>query len=331
MKHFLVINPHSFRTTEGLNKILADIEKCFSGRSMDYKVYVSRYPRDAIAAVHRYISNYQDDEIVRVYAIGGDGILFDCLNGMVDFPNAELTSVPYGNDNDFIRAFGENNKDSFRDLVKLSSSPSRPIDIIDCGSNYALIETHIGFVGHAVILSSEMFRRIPEKLLRKNVSLAYLFCVLKSLLNKSIMQQHYSIYVDGEDLSGNYSNIHVANSACTGGTMILSPYARADNGCLEAVFINTKRKRDIIRLINDYTKGHFEKHDVFIHRQCSKIEIKSNKVMSVQADGEAFHATELKLEIIPGGINFFAPQELNFVDYSYKAYRKNTKGKQNNA
>ena len=325
MKHFLVINPHSFRSNDGLKKILAEIDSCFSGE--DNKIYISRYPRDAIAAVHRYISNCPDDEIVRIYAIGGDGILFDCLNGMVDFPNAELTNIPYGNDNDFIRAFGEQNSDNFRDLKKLLSSPSRPIDIIDCGSNYALIETHIGFVGHAVILSSELFQRIPEKLLRNNVSLVYLFCVIKTLFNKNIMQQHYNIYVDGEDLSGSYSNIHIANSACTGGTMILSPYAKADNGTLEVVLINTKRKRDILRLMDDYTKGHFEKHETFIHRQCKKIEIKSNTVMSVQADGEAFHARELKLEIIPGGINFFAPQDLDFIDYSYRAYKKSTRSK----
>ena len=330
MKHFLVINPHSFRSQEGLRQIIADIKTSFNaGNGMDYHIYISRYPRDAIPAVHRFISNNPDTEIVRVYAVGGDGILFDCLNGMVDFPNAELTSVPYGNDNDYIRAFGENVYDRFRDFKKLAESTSRPVDIIHCGSNYAMLETHIGFVGQSVIIASDVFKRIPEKLLRKNVSIVYLFCILKALFNDKIIRQHYEIRIDGEDFTGSYCNIHIACSACTGGSMILSPYAKVNNGLLEVIFINTSRKWDIIKTMGDYTKGHFEKHDLFIHKRCRKIEVKSNAIMSVQMDGEAFHANELTLEIIPGGIKFFAPDDLEIVDYSNMAYKSASKKSEN--
>ena len=334
MKHLFVINPHSFRRPEGLKQIIMDIENAFSSgpgtnSKTDHMIYISRYPRDAIPAVHRYILNCPADEIARVYAVGGDGILFDCLNGMVDFPNAELTSVPYGNDNDFIRAFGENVYDRFRNIKELAASPSRPVDIIHCGSNYALLETHIGFVGHSIILANEMFRRVPEKLLRNNVNIAYLLCVIKSMFNREIMQQRYTVFVDGEDLSGSYCNMHIASSACTGGTMVLSPYAKVDKGSLEVILVNTNRKRDIIRIMGDYTRGHFEKHDIFIHRQCREIEVKSDNVMSVQIDGEAFHAKELTLKIIPKGVNFFAPEDLNIIDYSSRAYKN--EGKNGNA
>ena len=328
MKHFFVINPHSFRSQGSLNNIIADIDYSFSyDPGINYDIYLSRYPRDAISAIHRYISNCNCDELVRIYAVGGDGILFDCLNGMVNFPNAELTCVPYGNDNDFIRAFGDKVYDRFRDLKKLSVSPSRPVDIIHCGSNYAMIETHIGFVGHSVIIASEMFRRIPEKILRNNVSNAYLICVLKALFNNEVMRQYYTIFVDGEELSGNYCNIHIANSACTGGSMLLSPYARADNGSMEVIFIKTNRKRDILRLMSDYTKGHFEKHDIFIRRRCKKIVVKSETVMCVQMDGEAFHSRELSMELIPGCIKFFSPEDLDIIDYSNKAYNNDEKRK----
>ena len=131
-------------------------------------------------------------------------------------------------------------------------------------------------------------------------------------------------------LSGSYCNIHVANNACTGGSMVLSPYARADGGFLEVIFINTTRKRDIIRIMRDYIKGHFEKYDIFFQRKCRKIEIKSNALMSVQMDGEAFHASELTLEIIPKGIKFFAPKDLEIADYSNRAYKNSGKDKKSN-
>ncbi|MDR2571139.1 MAG: hypothetical protein LBD23_12755 [Oscillospiraceae bacterium] len=324
MKHYLIINPHSFRTKESIEKIVVDIENSFSTmRDTSYSIYVSRYSRDAIAAVHRYVSECPEDEIARVYAIGGDGILFDCLNGMVGFPNAELTSVPYGNDNDYIRVFGENVYDRFRDLRALAAAPSRPVDIINCGSNYAMIEAQIGFAGQTVIYASEIFQRIPEKLLRNNVGIAYTLCALKSIFNNEIMRQYYTIYLDDEEVSGNYCHIHIANTACYGGTMVPNPYARPDKGFLDVLFINTTRKRDIIRTIGDYNKGHFEKHEFNIHRQCKKIEIKSERLISVEMDGEGFYAKELKFAIVPGGIKFFAPEDLSIMDYSFKAYKNN--------
>jgi diacylglycerol kinase family enzyme len=251
---------------------------------------------------------------------------------MVDFPNAELTSVPYGNDNDFIRVFGDNINDRFRDLKSLADAPSRPVDIINWGSNYSMIETQIGFAGQAVIIASKMFKRVPEKFLRKNVGLAYTICALIALFNDKIMKQHYTIFADGEDISGNYCHMQISNSACMAGTMVSIPYAKPNDGYLHIILANTTSKLDIIRTIGDYAKGHFEKHKLYIYRRCKEFKIKSNSGMSIEIDGEGFNALELKLEIIPGGIKFFAPDDLDFVDYSARAFKSPSKktGKKQN-
>jgi diacylglycerol kinase family enzyme len=304
-----------------LDQIQQDIENSFSDKPKeDYSIYISRYPRDAIAVVHHYISNFPKDEIVRIYAVGGDGILFDCLNGMVDFPNAELTSVPYGNANDFILFFGVNVYNRFHDIKGLSDAPSRLVDIINWGANYSMVKTEIGFTGHSVILASKLFKRIPVKLLRKNIGFAYTFCALLAMFNDDIMKQHYTIFADGEDISGNYCHIQIANSACMVGTMVPIPYAKPDTGFLHVLLANTTSKKEVIKSISDYSKGHFEKHKFFIYKKCRKLEIKSSSIMSIEVDGEGFHALELKLEIIPGGIKIFAPADLDYMDYSGKAF-----------
>ena len=310
-----------------MKQVITEIENCFPGRE-DYKIYLSRYPRDAIAAVHRYISNCPNDEIVRIYAVGGDGILFECLNGMVDFPRAELTSVPYGNANDFIRSFGDKAKESFRDIRKLSTSPSRSIDIIHCGSNYALTQVIVGIVGQTVMYANSLFPHFPRKWLRKNISLAYTICGVMAICNNEVMRQRYTVVLDGEDFSGNYCNIHVANGPCDGGTLLPSPYARPDSGYLEVIFANTSRKSDFMRSMGDYNSGRFEKHKFFFHKRCRTLEVKSDVVMRVQIDGEGFYAQELKIVIIPGGIKFFAPEGLVFADYSHRAFIKKKGGNQ---
>ena len=319
-KHFFVINPHSFHSQESLDKVIADIDNSFSG--MQYKIHISRYSRDAIAAVHRYVISCPSDEIVRVYAVGGDGILFDCLNGMVDLPNAELTSVPYGTNNDFILAFGENDNgnitDRFRDLKALAAAPSRRIDIINCGSNYAMLEVNIGLIGQMLINKEKVFSRIPGKLLRSNVGLTYSLCAIMALFNKAILNQHYSVFLDGEDISGNYYHIKVANNACNAGSYVPNPYARPDNGSFELVLGRTTSKAKIVGSMGDYNKGYLEKYDFFSLKRGQILEVKSDRIMSVMIDDEAFYTDQIKLELIPGGIKFFAPEDLDIVDYSYK-------------
>jgi diacylglycerol kinase family enzyme len=300
-----------------------DLEGCFSvGRRTEYKIYISRYPRDAIAAVHRYLATVPSDEIVRVYAVGGDGILFDCLNGLINFPNAELTSVPYGSANDFVRAFGDNAIAAFRDIKKLSAAPSMPMDIIHCGTNYALLAVNVGIVGKTLILANEFLRKKSSTVVHKSTSEFYSYFAAKALFDQKLIRQEYKIKMDGKDLSGIYGNIQIANTACDGGKYTPSPYAMPNDGELDVIFISPKNTFDAIKIVLDRNKGHFEKHKMFQYKRCRKINITSETPLCIQMDGEAMYAQNINLEIIPDGVRVFAPEGFDFADFSYKAYKK---------
>jgi len=304
-----------------MEEVLAEIRACFSpSRRLDYEIHISRYTRDAIAVIHRYIESVAPDEKVRVYAVGGDGTLFDCLNGMVDFPNAELTNVPYGNAYNFILTFGCEAVQAFRNIRNLINAPSRPVDIINYGANYAMVEVNIGLIGQLVIYANPILRSIDKKLAKRFVGLIYNISALFGLFNKEIMGQHYTVLMDGEDESGYYSNIQISNGALTGSRMVASPYAVPDDGLLDVIFTCTKRKRDIIRSISDYEKGLFEKYKFFRHKKCRTIVVKSDCPLRVQLDGESFYAQDIKLAIVPGGIRFIIPEGVEFINYSHKAY-----------
>ena len=322
MRHLFVINPRSFRTQSGLKRIQTDLENCFGGgRAVDYKIYISRYPRDAVAAVHRYVSGVSPDEAVRVYAIGGDGILFDCLNGMADFSNAEITSVPYGNANDFVRAFGEDACHDFRDIKKLSEAPARLVDIMHCGSNYAINHLGIGLEAQATLNAQTIFRRSRSGWIAPFVRHTYTLCGFGSLMNAEVMNQKYQVLLDGEDMSGCYFNIKIANGPCNGGAMVSSPYAKPDDGLLDVIFSVSCPLSAVMKSIGDYTKGHFEKHKMYFRRQCKKISLRSDVPIRVHMDGEAFFTEVLSIEIMPRRVKFFAPEGSDFADYSHRAYK----------
>ncbi|MDR2304015.1 MAG: acylglycerol kinase family protein [Treponema sp.] len=92
----------------------------------EYDIRISRFPRHAIRTVWRYLTRAGPETNVRVYAVGGDGILFDCFNGLVGLPNAEFALIPRGRINDFVRSFGEGLADTFRDIPLLASAPTLP-------------------------------------------------------------------------------------------------------------------------------------------------------------------------------------------------------------
>ena len=326
VRHFFVINPHSFRRkTDHHKQVLTEIEGCFTGlHKADYEIYISRYPRDAVAVIHQYIAAVSG-EIVRVYAIGGDGILFDCLNGMADFPNAELTAVPYGSSNDFVRSFGENALKNFRDIKKLCAASPLLVDIIDCGANYAINEVAFGVEAQAILNVNKLLRHPRLKFLHKNVALVYKLGAFYSVMNEEVNLQQYQLLLDEEDLSGCFCNISVSNGPCIGGNMVSSPYAKPNDGLLDAIFTKGGSTLSVASCVGSYTKGHFEKSDMFFRKQFRRMEIKSETPIRVHLDGESFYTDEIKLKIIPGKIKFCTPEGMDFVDYSYRAY----KGKKN--
>ena len=327
MKHFFVINPVLFEEPGSLQSIKKSIDDCFSGKNTtEYKIHITLFPREAIAAVHHYISSCPKEEIVRVYAVGGAGLLFECLNGLVDFPNAELTSVPYGIASEFALSFGEVTSEKFQNIKNLLTAPSRPMDIIQCGTNYVLLGLTIGLIGQTVIQKNKIFPYLPQKWLKRNTGLAYSLCAVKTMFNKHVMQQKYSILVDGRDMSGQYSNMFISNIATKGGGLVPTPYARPNDGLLDVLFAECSKKLTVIKTIGDLNNGHYAKYGFYRYEQCKAMEIRSDDLLSVEMDGEAFYAREIKLKIIPEGVKVVAPEGLDFADYSHRAYKPEKSG-----
>ena len=117
MKHIFVFDPKSFFRLEWKMDIILDsIGEFFRTQEKpDFSIQYSRYRRNVISIITEEIEKVQPGEIVRVYAIGGNEIIFDCLNGVSVFPDMQLAVIPFGNENDFLRIFGEENFDFVAD------------------------------------------------------------------------------------------------------------------------------------------------------------------------------------------------------------------------
>lgn len=320
-RHLFVINPKSFITLKDLKDFLLSIEKCFSvGYRAEYKVYISRYPRDAYSAVHRYLSATPADEIARIYAVGGDGILFDCLNGLAKFSNAELAPIPYGNANDFVRAFGADNMELFRDIKLMSKAPSRPVDAILCGQHYALGCCSIGIEASATQVFANTIERINSGKTRGFVPALYNLGAVQALFDGSENNMSYRLTFDGEDLSGDYLFISVGNTALNGGNNIPNPFAVPDDGILDVITCKPSAPMRALRMLPAYTSGQFCKYpDYLQHRRLKEMHCESDKLMSVILDGETYYTRELDIKVLPKAVKIVSPNGIDFADYSSAA------------
>jgi len=126
--HLFILNPISFWNMWKQTQVLNRIQSFFSTiDNNDYAIHISRFPRDAASFIPVFARALPKGTVLRVYAIGGDGILFDCLNGVMGIENAELASIPYGRTNDFIRGFGKNEDVFFKRLALQYNAPTIPL------------------------------------------------------------------------------------------------------------------------------------------------------------------------------------------------------------
>ena len=321
MKHLFVINPRSFPVQAGQDKVIKEIEACFSApNGAEHAILLSRYTRDAIGLIRKWIKEYQGGETIRVYAVGGDGILFDCLNGIVGLPNTELAAIPYGTANDFIRSFGEGQKEHFRNIKLQTTSQAIPTDIIHCGNNYAINFCTVGLESDAIMSALNLYNGISphiRKFQRLNkfvYTKLFLLGGAMAVFNKKILNQHYAVTIDGEDLSGVYGTISIANGPCYGVDMNPVITAMPDDGFFDALFFHSSSSFKTASIIPNYLKGKFRNYpDYFIWKRFKRIEIRSKDPLLVDLDGEVFIDTSITVEIIPQAIMFTTPGGLAYL------------------
>jgi diacylglycerol kinase family enzyme len=326
-KHLFVINPRSFLKSGDISRIIAEITSCFqdfqgalkmssSSGIMDlpefyspdspYAIHVSRFPRDSLIIIRKYIAIVGEETLVRVYAIGGDGTAFCCLNGIVGLPNVELAIIPYGTGCDFVMSFG--GKEIIPEMRNINAqiqAPVIPTDIIDCGNIYALNSCAVGFEAMALrwgypIMKTfwELRRRFPV------VSTAILRTSgIVKLFDKEVMDQHYRIEIDNEKIEGVMGLIHIANSPGYPINLSVIPEALPDDGLLDMVLYRKTSLVESMRLMPFYLQGkHGRLPKLYIYRRVQYVSISSDRPLGISLDGEVFFDTSFTVRIIPKAV-----------------------------
>ena len=317
MKHVFVFDPKTFHSQQWkMDNILDEIGQFFRTQERpDFSIQISHHRRDAIVLIQKEVETAKDNDTVRIYAIGGNEILYDCINGVAELPNTELAVVPYGETSYFLRNFGEGKDSSFRNIPSLVlHGEAIPTDLINWNVNYALNSCYIG-------LRSATAGRLREYKATLNKGSFILFSRISSFINnfsalfdKQIAAQHYDITIDDNDYSGNYSLIHIANGPYHAGkTTGLSKKAMLDDGLLDVALIKSASPLKTKWSLSRYAHGKKPKNCTIL--QAKKIRIQSDRQMWIQLDNEYIKDTGISIGVVPNAVQMVVMDNLSYQKF----------------
>ncbi|RLW70412.1 MAG: hypothetical protein B6D68_00860, partial [spirochete symbiont of Stewartia floridana] len=226
-----------------------------------------------------------------VIAVGGDGTLFEVLNGL-HTGDAGITipvgQIPSGSGNSYLRDLAIFSID---DAVKsIIANSHRQVDLgfftCDTGNFRFINLLGAGFV------SNVARRAVKYKVFGPK---SYVFGVIEEVLCLNPIS--IRLMVDDDIIERNALFVEICNSRYTGGDMLMAPSARIDDGLLDVIVMNAASRLRALQLLPKIFSGahvHAPEIEVFSGR---RIKLESEHPMALTPDGEIFGHTPLEASI----------------------------------
>lgn len=310
MKHLIVLNAiHLKNKPEIINKEM--IDNAFKG--LDYEIYETTGKGDLIQYLKDYLKNTKDT--VRVYACGGDGTIFEAVNGMIGATNAELAAFACGTGNDFVKIYGGQEK--FLDFTKLINGTVQEIDVskIEGGQlrdpRYSVNVINFGFDAIVGAMGDYYERNgYPEKAKAKGMS-PYDYA-LKNDAMKYGRFNDTEVFADGEKMNEKQLLLcTLAQGQYVGGKFKCAPKSDNTDGLIDVCVLKTMTFLGLGLIIGTYTAGkHLDKKRKKIaYTRAKQIRFVAPKEIDVCIDGEMTKGKEFLVTCMPKAIKFVIPQE----------------------
>ncbi|MBQ7121626.1 MAG: diacylglycerol kinase family lipid kinase [Clostridia bacterium] len=302
MKHIFVINPAAGQG-KALNFIKPKIEEVCAKYSLDYEIHVTQKQGEGI----EYVKNRAaSGEEIRFYACGGDGTLYDVVNGAFGFKNVQVAVIPLGSGNDFIRLFGT--KDEYMILDDVVNGVPVEFDVIKCDDEIAINQCSMGMDAEVCAMQGKI-KKLPLVTGEGAYYIGCLYAIIRKFKNR------FTYSIDGgEKKTKDCLFCFCGNSRWYGGGFMAAPLALPEDGLLDFVIVESRVSRPkLVTLLNKYKRGEHLDWDITEFTRGKKLVIHSEKPAAVNVDGEIKYVTDTSFEIIEKGITYVVPAKSQFL------------------
>ena len=234
-----------------------------------------------------------------IIALGGDGTLFEVINGMMKGNLAlpiPLGVVPAGTGNSFSRDLGIRTHADAIELI--AAGATRPVDLGEC----QCADTRFVFIN---ILGFGFVADVAQKAYsyRKWGALNYVIGVF--IITRNLNSFPLEFEIDGRSCQRDNIFVEISNSRKTGGDMIMAPDARIDDGLLDVVLLNKlSRLRLLSALPRIFAGTHLKMREVE-HFTARTMSFRSTPAKVLTPDGEITGTTPITINVLPGKIRVF--------------------------
>jgi diacylglycerol kinase (ATP) len=237
-----------------------------------------------------------------VIAAGGDGTVFEVLNGLYTHPKPAripLGLLPIGTGNAFARELGLQPGEWPDAIDLLSRGHTRQIDVAHVKSAnqdfYFLNIIGMGFFIEAGLSAQKL-----KFLGNTAYTLAALWKVLK------LKSYPLEMEVDGELLRRDNILVAISNSRYTGTHFLIAPDAVTDDGLLDVTILEKLPRRRLLKLFPTiYTGKHVLYDEITTHR-ASRIKINAPASMLLGPDGEFRGHTPAEITCLHRDLTIFS-------------------------
>ncbi|MBO7520329.1 MAG: YegS/Rv2252/BmrU family lipid kinase [Clostridia bacterium] len=295
MKYLFIINPAAGKGTRQ-PLIAENIKEYFGGRD-DYEIYFTKAAGDAKQKAREAAGANED---ITVFACGGEGTVFEVLNGIVGFSNVSLGVIPCGSANDFLKFFKESAP--FSSISEQIDGVAVPTDIIKANDYYCLNGCSVGM---DAVVARDM--SIFKGWRGVSGSMAYKLAVLKTFFGKIGVTIDLSVD-GGVKKTENCLFAVIANAPYYGGGYKSAPEANPFDNTLDFTKVSTISKLKVPKFLSLYERGLHASLDYCTLKRCASMEFTADTPVPVNLDGEIIETKAMSFSLIKGGIKFVLPK-----------------------
>jgi len=239
-----------------------------------------------------------------IVAVGGDGTWSNVAGCIVASGrnDVSLGLLPAGSGNDFAKNFGITYGDPAAAVQAIARGRSRSVDVgrirfpdEDTPGRHFLLETSFG-IGPAVLQAAKDARFLKGDLLYSVTAIQQIF-------------RFEGVVAEVDDANGSVSGgrhlmLVIANAPNMGGTFLIAPEARLDDGRLDVCAIEDSGALERLRLFRMVGAGEHGRSDRVTFRQNRSFTIRFSAPVPYEVDGELLMSisTTVQVDSVPNAL-----------------------------
>ena len=293
MKHVFILNPVSGR--EASKKLIPIIEEYFKTSDEPFELLKTEYAGHA----KELASQFHKEDDVCIYATGGDGTLWEVVNGLD--PEVTFSIIPSGTGNDFFRMIDM----SANDMAKLVKETIEGEEIkIDYGICNGIRFINCLCMGVDADVNAEVCEKGKASMMPKK--LLYLSGALNALTHLKPLD--FKVWMNGKEENKKGLLAAVMNGRKYGGGFTPTPNANMNDGLFDVCFVQEVKLSRLVTLFPKYFQGkHLGAKEVEMF-QTDSVRFHFENEINVCLDGEMFKMADIDAQMVKSGMTLKVPR-----------------------